>query len=133
MVPEMWKGLPNDFVIEEFTLPAQFTWGWRQPLTPERRLAFAVLWSAVFDLGKYRFATGRRHQRLYHESWEWVASTDRCWEFSFERLCEEFKIESAEARAALLDVSHGPRQLIVTEDDVDSGTGSSPGSLDEAA
>jgi hypothetical protein len=121
MVPEMWKGVPDDFVmIEDFTLPAQFTWGWRQPLTPERRLAFSVLWSAVFDFAKYRFATGRRRQRLYHEAWEWVASTDRCWEFSFERLCEEFKIEPATARAALLDVSHRHRQVIVIVDDVDS-------------
>ncbi len=133
MVPAMWKGVPDDFVIEEFALPAQFTWGWRQPLTPERRLAFSVLWSAVFDLAKYRFATRRRHQRLYFEASEWVASTNRCWEFSFERLCEEFKIEPAEARASVLGVSHRPRQVIVIEDDVDSGTDSSPGGLDEAA
>lgn len=126
MVPEMWRGVSDAFVVEEFVLPAQLNWGWR-------RLAFAVLWRAVVDLAKYRFAKGRRPQRLYWEAWEWVASTDRCWEFSFEQLCEGCKIEPATARAALLDVSHRPQQVIVIEDDVDSRTGSSLGSLDEAA
>ena len=77
MVPTMWTGVPDDLAGEEFALPAQFTCGWRQPLTPVRRLAFSVLWAAIFDLYKYRFATRRRHQRLYWEAWEWVASANQ--------------------------------------------------------
>ena len=132
MVPTMWTGVPEDLAVEEFALPAQFTCGWRQPLTPVRRLAFSVLWAAIFDLYKYRFVTRRRHQRLYWEAWEWVASANRSWGFSFERLCEEFRIEPAEARAKLLDVRL-PSFVILPCGDADGSDTASRGDVQQAA
>ena len=109
MVPAMRKGVPDNLVIEEFMLPAQLTWSWRRPLNPGRRLVFAVLWTALFNLATHRFAKRQRKQRLYWQAWEWVASSDHDSEFAFERLCEEFRIDAAGARTTLLDV----RQPIV--------------------
>ena len=106
MVPTMWRGVPEDALgEEEIILPEQFAQGWKRALTPVRRLAYAVLWAAAFDLHKYQFARRRRQQRLYMETYEWVTSDDREWEFYFVRLCEEFDVDTAAARAALLNLS----------------------------
>lgn len=79
-------------------------------MKPERTLMLSVLCQAVLDLRKYRFATRRRHQRLYMEAYRWVASTDRTWPFSFENLCEAFNINATVAREKLLDINLPPTE-----------------------
>ena len=68
--PRMWSGVSDDILVPEAALPAQFAdiWHKSRAITPERALALAVIWEAVLDLDKYRFAraagssacTGRR-------------------------------------------------------------------------
>ncbi len=111
MAPTMWIGVPEELLTEQVVLPEQFTRGWRPPMTPERRLALAVLWGAVLDLHKYRFAKRRRKQRFYMEAYQWVASDDREWEFSFVRICEAFGFDPGRARSAMLDGSGPPASI----------------------
>jgi len=133
MVPNMWKGAPDTELADDVVLPAQLRLGWRRPDTAERRLAFAVLWTAVLDLYKHRFAKRHRQKRLYMEAWDWIASNDRSWEFSFERLCEELEIEPAEARAALLDIRRPRRLDPQTRQESADGESAPPKGFDHAA
>src|SRR5262245_51207416 len=103
-VPRMWSGVSDDILVPEAALPAQFhdIWHKSRAITPERALALAVLWEAVIDLGKYRFAQRRRQQRLYWEAYEWVASDDRSWPFSFANLCDALNLTVEPVRKQLL-------------------------------
>lgn len=108
MVPKMWSGiLPEELLIPEPALPAQFhvIWHRTRAISAERALVLAVLWQAVADLQKYRFALRRQHQRLYMEAYEWVASTDRSWPYSFANLCELLNLSPESLRAELLNGS----------------------------
>jgi len=100
----MWSGVSDDILVPEAALPAQFDdiWHKTRAITPERALALAVLWEAVLDLDKHRFAKRRRQQRLYWEAWEWVTSNDRSWPFSFANLCDLLGLSVEPARAQLL-------------------------------
>jgi hypothetical protein len=105
MVPKMWSGvLPEDLLIPEPALPAQFhiIWHRSRAISPERALVLAVLWQAVADLQKYRFATRRQQQRLYMEAYEWVDSKDRSWPYSFVNLCEILNLDPDPMREELL-------------------------------
>jgi hypothetical protein len=51
-------------------------------------LALGVIREAVADLTRHRFGRGRRAQCLYWGAYQWIASDDRSWEFSFVNLCE---------------------------------------------
>ncbi len=134
MTPTMWAGVPEDSLIEDDSvLPVQFAPDCKRPMTPERRLALAVLWSALLDLQKYRFATGRRRQRLYMKAHEWVTSDDREWEFSFVRLCEEFGLDVAAARAGLLDLGRPGADLKQLEEALPDVEGETRGEINEAA
>jgi hypothetical protein len=66
----MWSGVSDDILVPEAALPAQFAeiWYKSRAVSPERALALAVMWEAVLDLSKYRFAARRRQQRLYWEA-----------------------------------------------------------------
>jgi hypothetical protein len=101
----MWSGiLPEELLIPEPALPAQFhiIWHRTRAISAERALVLAVLWQAVADLQKYRFATRRQHQRLYMEAYEWVASSDRSWPYSFVNLCELLNLSPESLREELL-------------------------------
>jgi hypothetical protein len=80
---------PNDLprtalLAGEFMHPAQFRDVWSgDSHSPECELAAAVLDAAVIDLQKYRYARGRYRQRIYWQAYQWVASGDRQWPFSF--------------------------------------------------
>lgn len=89
-VPQMWSGVSDDALVPEAALPSQFAdiWYRSRAISPERALALAVLWEAVFDLQKFQFAPRRRQQRLYWEAYEWVVSNQRGWPYSFVNLCE---------------------------------------------
>ena len=103
-VPRMWSGVSDDILIPEAALPTQFEeiWHKTRAITPERALALAVMWEAVLDLDRYRFAQRRRQQRLYWEAYEWVTSDSRDWPFSFVNLCDAIGLAAEPVRARLL-------------------------------
>lgn len=103
-VPRMWSGVSDDILVPEAALPAQFAdiWHKSRAISPERALALAVVWEAVIDLGKYRFATRRRQQRLYWEAYDWVTSDDGSWPFSFVNLCDTIGLSVEPVRKQLL-------------------------------
>jgi hypothetical protein len=100
----MWSGVSDDILVPEAALPAQFAdiWHKSRAVTPERALVLAVVWEAVLDLEKYRFAKRRRQQRLYWQAYEWVTSDDRSWPFSFVNLCEAIGLTVEPVRKQLL-------------------------------
>ena len=100
----MWSGVSDDILVPDSALPTQFDdiWHRSRAITPERALALAILWEAVLDLDKYRFAPRRRQQRLYWEAYTWVTSDDRAWPFSFANLCDAIGISIDPARKQLL-------------------------------
>ena len=105
MVPKMWSGvLPEELLIPEPALPAQFhiIWHRSRAISPERALVLAVLWQAVADLQKYRFATRRQQQRLYWQAFEWVDSRDHTWPYSFINLCDLLNLNPDSLRKELL-------------------------------
>ena len=61
-----------------------------------------MVWQAVIDLQKYRFAARRRQQRLYMEAYRWVASTDRQWPYSFENIAEMLNVDPDRLREQLI-------------------------------
>lgn len=108
MVPKMWSGVPpEDILTPEPALPAQFkdVWYRSRAISPERALVLAVMWQAVIDLQKHRFATRRQQQRLYWEAWEWVASDDRNWAYSFSNLCDMLNLNPEPLRKELLSLN----------------------------
>ncbi len=115
MVPKMSSVIvPEELLAPEPALPIQFHDVWHRTrfITSERALVLAVLWQAVIDLQKYRFAPRRRQQRLYMEAYRWVASEDRSWPYSFVNLCEAINLEPEPLRAQLLsDAVPAPRPV----------------------
>jgi hypothetical protein len=106
MVPRMSSvTVPDDLLAPEPALPAQFHEVWHRTrfITSEKALVLAVMWQAVIDLQKFRFATRRRQQRLYMEAYRYVASDDRDWSYSFINLCESLNMSPEPLRAQLLD------------------------------
>jgi len=97
----------EEFLTPEATLPAQFARLWHgvRKTTPERALASSVLWQAIRDLEKFRYARRRRRQRLYREAYEWIASESRAWPYSFVNICEFLGLSPECLRAELLERS----------------------------
>ncbi len=89
--------------------PAQFQaiWG-GQATSNERALAVAVLEIALSDLRRYRHAKQRAGQRLYMEAYQWVASDDREWPYSFVNLCDALKLSPDGLRERMLDEERFP-------------------------
>lgn len=100
----MWSGVSDDILIPEAALPTQFDeiWHKTRAIAPERALALAVMWEAVLDLDKYRFAQRRRQQRLYWEAYQWITADDRSWPFSFVNLCDSIGLTVEPVRKRLL-------------------------------
>jgi hypothetical protein len=104
---------PNDLprtalLAEDFMDPAQFRDVWSgDSHSPECELAAAVLDAAVIDLQKYRYARGRYRQRMYWQAYQWVASGDRQWPFSFVNVCEVLRLSPEALRARLLSWPYG--------------------------
>ncbi len=105
MVPKMSSVIvPEDALAPEPALPIQFQdiWHRTRNIGAERALVLAVVWQAVADLQKFRFARRRRQQRMYMEAYRWVASDDREWAFSFANLCDALDLSVESLRAELL-------------------------------
>src|SRR5262245_10021274 len=65
---------------------------------PEKRLAFAVLQTVMYDCGTVaKKANGRargQNRQAYAQAMAYVASRDRSWPYSFENLCETIGVDA---------------------------------------
>ena len=97
----------EEFLTPETTLPQQFArlWHGARKTTPERALATSVLWQAVRDLHKFRYARHRKRQRLYRDAYDWIASGDRGWPYSFVNICESLGLSPESLRTELLELT----------------------------
>ena len=105
MMPTMWSGVLLEERLEpESIVPEQFydVLRRKRAVMPEMELALAVMERAMIDLQEYRFRTRRREQRLYMDAYDWVASNDRRWAFSFANLCELLNVPVEQLRARLI-------------------------------
>lgn len=105
MVPKMSPVIiPEELIASEPALPVQFHELWHKTryVTPERSLLLSVVWQVVLDLQKHRFATRRRHQRLYMDAYQWVMSDDRQWPYAFRNVAELLNVDAERLRARLL-------------------------------
>lgn len=105
MVPKMSPVIiPEELIASEPALPVQFQDIWHRTryTSPERSLVLSVVWQAVIDLQKYRFAKRRRQQRLYMEAYRWVVSTDRQWPYAFENIAEMLNVHPDRLREKLI-------------------------------
>ena len=67
-----------------------------------------MLAAAIEDLEKYRYARTRDRQRLYWQAYQWVASDDRQWPFTFVNLCEILHVQPDALRQRMLDHASAP-------------------------
>lgn len=103
-------GFAEDHLPHTILHSTQFGDIWNgQGHSPERELAAAMLDAAASDLRNYRYARRRRRQRLYWQTYQWVASDDREWPFSFVNLCDFLRISPASLRERLLHPSYCER------------------------
>lgn len=101
MVPKMSPVIiPEELIASEPALPVQFhdIWHRTRYTSPERSLVLSVVWQVLIDLQKYRFAKRRRQQRLYMEAYQWVASNDRQWPYSFCNVAEMLNVDPQRLR-----------------------------------
>jgi len=83
---------------EQFFVPADRTGvAW----TPERRLLLAVLEDAVVSFLRYRNDRTTRGKRLFRETQEWFASTDRMSVCAFECICDHLNLDADYLRLGL--------------------------------
>jgi hypothetical protein len=107
----VWSGvLSEDVLTPELVLPVQFEeiWSRRKAMAPEQELMLAVLGEAAADIRRYRFAPRRDGQRLYWEAYNWMASEDTTWPFSFVNLCAILGLSAEALREELFDTVSEP-------------------------
>jgi hypothetical protein len=105
-------GFAEDHLPHTIIHPSQFRDIWNgEGRSPERELASAVLDAAACDLRNYRYARRRRRQRIYWQTYQWVASDSREWPFSFVNLCEFLRIAPEGLREQLLSSSYCERPV----------------------
>ena len=72
---------------------------------PEKRLAFAVLQTVMYDCGtvakKANGRAGGQNRQAYAQAMAYVASRDRSWPYSFENLCETIGVDANSLRRRL--------------------------------
>jgi hypothetical protein len=87
----------------DIMLPAQYFAVLRKsaPSGPEYLLVLAMLQDAVECVQKYRFAVDPNGRELYTEAYDWIASSDRKWPFSFENVCEILRLNPEYLRNGL--------------------------------
>jgi hypothetical protein len=100
-------GFLQQAVAPDQVLPVQFCDGGQRGRTqsPERELAVSVLAQAALDIERCREARRGRKRRIYREAYNWVASDDRSWPYSFLNLCDAVSLSPAFLRARLLNES----------------------------
>jgi len=87
----------------DIMLPAQYFAVLRKsaPQGPEYLLVMAMLQDAVECVQKYRFAVDPNAIELYTDAYDWIASEDQQWPFSYENVCAILKIEPGYLRKGL--------------------------------
>lgn len=109
-------GFAEDHLPLTVLHPAQFRDIWSgEGYSAERELAAAVLDAAAADLRNYRYARRRRRQRFYMQAYQWVASDERDWPFSFVNLCEYLRVSPVALREQLLETREDSRERHVAE------------------
>lgn len=105
----------REHAVEGAMLPEQFAGIWHTTNTrsSEQRLALAMLERTMSDLAINRFARRRKRQRLYLEAYDWVASDDVTWPYSFVNTCQTLGVTPAKVRAALI---HAPLHAFTADD-----------------
>jgi hypothetical protein len=74
---------------------------------PERRLAFAVLQTVMYDCRadageRTDGHVGVRNRQAYERAMAYVASRDRSWPYSFENLCETIGVDAGSLRRRIV-------------------------------
>ncbi|MEO8605117.1 MAG: hypothetical protein ABI629_21295 [bacterium] len=104
-------GFPEDQLPPSILHPIQYRDIWSGTgHSPEREMAAAVVDRAATDLRIYRYARRSRHQRLYMQAYNWVASDDMSWPFAFLSICHALGFSADALRERLLDVSEPVRE-----------------------
>lgn len=87
----------------DIMLPAQYFAVLRKsaPQGPEYLLVLAMLQDAIECVQKYRFSLDLNGRELYTDAYDWIASEDRQWPFSFENVCDILKIDGGYLRNGL--------------------------------
>ena len=93
---------PSELVPDQI-LPVQFAELLQRASErpPELRLMAAVLEDAMRTFCRCAASRGRRSQRLFRETAEWFESSDVSWPFSFENICDAFRLEPGWIRGLL--------------------------------
>jgi hypothetical protein len=80
----------------------QSTYRRRFHLGPEHVLMHAVLQDAVTCFQEHVLATCKRKQSMHRDAEEWILSSDQCYLFSFENVCEALGYDADYLRQGLL-------------------------------
>lgn len=83
-------------------LPEQFLAKRTRPMEGERRLMLAALEDAIDTVRKRHTATDPRERRAFADAVEWISSTDRCWPFAYENVCEALELDPDYLRQGVL-------------------------------
>ena len=94
----------NDVLASDGIGPEQFRGIWHRTVerSGEQMLMLAMVEQAVDDLGHYRTARRPEHQRIFDQTYRWIAANDRTWPYSFASICEMLDLPRAAIRARLL-------------------------------
>ena len=96
--------MAGDVLASDGIGPGQFKDIWNRTVerSGEQMLALAMLEQAVADLGHYRSARRPEYQRIFDQTYRWIAANDRTWPYSFASICEVLDLPHAAIRARLL-------------------------------
>ena len=108
MIPKMTIESPGELMAPDLILPGQFVrlWSQSRAMRPVQRLVFAVLWRALLDLRKFRFAKNRRDQQLFVDAYTWISDTVPAKGFTFVFVCDQLNLDPGAARSTLLDMTN---------------------------
>lgn len=67
------------------------------------RLLLAILDDAIASYMKYAGARDRRRRTIFERTEAWVERRDARWLFSFERICDEVRLDARRIRTLLND------------------------------
>jgi hypothetical protein len=96
-------GQPDVLVVNEFLDVYQN----RPALTPERRLAAAVLRDAIDCYMRFCFVKKGRGKRIFQETEQWFFAGEEDGVFTFENVCEILRLTPGYIRRGLLDHKQG--------------------------
>lgn len=90
-----WRNAPVDL------LPSQVGRSAPSNFSPEVRLVWAVLESAVQSVVHRSVVRGRRERREFVDACEWLMDDQRDWPFAFANICDLLGLETSAVRRAL--------------------------------